>query len=76
MLLLWACAPLLLFATLANALQSDRQLRRRLGTGFGHTNHRKRSLGDTAFTVEVLRTYHYDPLPAFLILEIAFTLPS
>lgn len=51
--LLWICAPLLLSATVANALQNFQQLKHRLRNDFGRSPLRKRSLTDTALTVEL-----------------------
>jgi hypothetical protein len=62
MLFLWAFIPFILFATVTHALQSDRRLRHRLKTEFGHTTHHRRSLAGAAFTVKVVITVL--PLPS------------
>ena len=61
MLLLWSCVHLLLFASVANALQSDRQLRHRLETGLGNNVVVRRSVEGVAFTVEVIKSQSLSP---------------
>lgn len=73
MLLLWTFVPFVLFTTVTNALRNGRQLRSKLGTGFGHTTRRRRSLAGRAFTVEVIQIYHYRLPSTFPMLNTLLT---